>query len=319
MIRLMQLRNAFALAPVLSVLGAVCVPVRALAADEKEVCLTAADQGQSLRDDGKYSVAREQFLTCSRSVCPKLVHDQCTDWLHQLDESMPTVVFGVKDEHGSDMSAVRILVDGKPFATSLDGKPVPMDPGTHDIRFERDDPSQSVSVHVVLRAGEKDREVTAAFPAADGQPDKSSDGSSSHAGESPQASSPFWNGRSITSLSLLGAGAVGVGLGVVFGLQSQSEARSADGIRNDVGSGGCRPNGNPANPRCTTLSDTRDAQNRDAVLNIVFYVGGGALAAGAVAAWLLWPKAEAEPKASAAWIAPMVTPTHAGLRVGGAF
>ena len=318
----MRFRNALALAPALSVLASLCAPARALASDEKEVCLASADQGQSLRDDGKYSVAREQFLTCSRAVCPKLVHDQCTDWLRQLDESMPTVVFGVKDDRGNDLSAVRVLSDGKLAATNLDGKPVPIDPGPHDIRFERDNPTQSVSVHMVLRTGEKNRDVTAAFPALDGEPDKAPEGSPqpSAPGETPGASASFKSGRTITSLALLGAGAASVAVGVVFGLQSQSEANTGDGLKRDLGSGGCGAQGNPADTRCKTLSDTRDAQNRDAVLNVVFYVAGGALAAGAVAAWLLWPKADAESKPSTtAWIAPMLTPTHAGLNVGGAF
>jgi hypothetical protein len=323
MIGRMRFRTALALAPALSVLAGVCAPARALAADEKELCLAAADQGQSLRDDGKYSVAREQFLTCSRPVCPKLVHDQCTDWLRQLDESMPTVVFGVKDERGNDLSAVRVLADGKLAASNLDGKPVSIDPGPHDIRFERDNPTQSVSVHVVLRTGEKNRDVTAAFPPLEGEPDKAPDGSPatpSTPGEASSASGSFTSGRAITSLSLLGAGAVSVVLGVVFGLQSQSEANQGDSLKKDLGTGGCAPSGTTADPRCKTLSDTRDAQNRDAVLNVVFYVAGGALAAGAVATWLLWPRAEAESKPSTtAWIAPVVTPTHAGLSVGGAF
>src|ERR1700688_1559974 len=121
-------------------------------ADQKEACLAAADTGQSLRDDGQYSAAREQFVACSRDACPKLVHDQCTEWLRQLDEATPSVLFGAKDDHGNEVSA-RVLLDGKPIASSVDHKPVNVDPGPHDVRFEHD-PDEPVTMHIVVRAGE---------------------------------------------------------------------------------------------------------------------------------------------------------------------
>ena len=39
-------------------------------ADDREQCATAAEQAQSLRDEGKYRRAREQMLVCARDVCP---------------------------------------------------------------------------------------------------------------------------------------------------------------------------------------------------------------------------------------------------------
>ncbi len=328
----MHVRNVFTLPSVLAFLVSVSATHRVLAADEKEACLSAADQGQSLRDEGKYTGARDQFVACSRSACPKLVHDQCTDWLRQLDESMPTVVFRVKDDKGNDVTAMHAMADGKPLTGILEGKAVPLDPGPHDIRFERDNPSQAVSVHVVLRAGEKAREVSAAFPALETEPEKPTGEppapppvpappeEAPPPPETPVAAPAVGKGRSIASLSLLAAGAVGVGLGVYFGLASQNEARQGDSTAKALGStGACGPAGTPADPRCKTLSDSRDAQNRDAVLDVVFYAAGGALAASAVATWWLWPKPAGEAKATAAWIAPLVGPNHAGVSLGGTF
>jgi hypothetical protein len=322
-IGLMSFRNAFALAPASFVLSIVGTPARAFAADStKDVCLSSADQGQSLRDDGKYSSAREQFATCSRDVCPKLVHDQCSEWLHQLDEAMPTVVLGVKDDHGADVVTARAFADGKLIAPSLDGKPVALDPGSHDIRFERDAPAQSVSMHVVLRTGEKNREVMTAFPAVEGQAPPASEApapspSSPTTPEVPEGSSTSSNGRTITSLALLGGGVVGVGLGVFFGLASQSDKNQAGLLRGVVGTGGCPTPSTNAN--CQQLSDKVDAQNREALVSDVLYVAGGVLAAGALVTWLLWPKSVEERHASAAWVAPMLGPASAGVRVGGAF
>lgn len=321
----MSLRNDFGFALVACALALVSgstVASRAWSADDKEACLSAADQGQSFRDDGKYLSAREQFVTCSRDVCPRLVHGQCTEWLKQIDESIPTVVFALKDDQGSDVATARVSVDGKAIATSIDGKPVPLDPGPHDVRFERDDPSQSVGVHVILRAGEKERAVNAVFPAVEhpaasgGQPGDTT-ATTSPEPESPSKSSGFWNGRSITSASLLGAGVVSVGLGVYFGMQSQSENNQAGNLRGTVGRSGCPTPSTSAT--CQQLSDAVDAQNRDAVLNEVFYVAGGVLAAGAVATWFLWPTSDDAPHPSAIWVAPVGGPAVAGVRVGGAF
>jgi hypothetical protein len=303
---------------------------RAVAADEKEACLSAADQGQSLRDEGKYSGAREQFLICSRSICPKLVHDQCTDWLRQIDESIPTVVFVVKDDKGNEVTAVHVIADGKQLTVVADGRPIALDPGPHEIRFERDNPSQSAGVQIVLRAGEKNREVSVAFPSLEApSPERPPEISPpppapvvavapERVPETRPAPAAVSNARTIASLSLVSAGAVGAGLGAYFGIESQNEANQGNSTAKALGYGACGAAGNPADPRCKSLSDSRDAQNRDAVLNIVFYSVGAALAAGAVAAWVFWPKPAGE-KASVTWIAPAVGSSGAGASVGGTF
>jgi hypothetical protein len=290
------------------------------ASDQKQACLAAADSGQSLRDDGHYSTARDQFLTCARDTCPKIVHDQCTEWLRQLDDAMPTVVFAAKDGHGNDVSGARVFSGSKLVTGNLDGKPVALDPGPYDIRFERDG-GQPVTVHVVLRSGEKNREVTATFP-GEGQPGTTPEGTEpapAPPGE-PLAESSFWNGRNVTSLTLLAAGAVAGGLGVFFGLQSQSENDQAQTIfKKDPINGSSTVCYMSNLPACRDLSDKRDAQNRDAVLNEVFYIAGGTLAVGAVATWFLWPKRQEEHASTAARVVPVLAPGRAGVGVSGSF
>ncbi|HZU83089.1 MAG TPA: hypothetical protein VE987_09245 [Polyangiaceae bacterium] len=309
-----------ALAPLVLVAAAIA-PSSALAADDKEACLAAADQGQSLRDDGHYLVARDQFLTCARDVCPKLVHDQCTEWLRQLDEAMPTVVFAAKDPQGNDIPAARVLSDGKLVTGNLDGKPIALDPGPHDIRFERD-PNESATVHVVLRTGEKNREVATTL--AGGEPTSTPPEGPSPApapppGEQP-AAAPFWGPRAVVSLSLLVGAAAAVGVGAYFGVQSQNEKSTADGLVTTLKSDtACSANLAMNQSACDSLNSARDAQNNDAVLNEAFYIAGGALAVGAVAAWFLWPKPQEEVRASSAWLVPVLGPTGAGLRAGGTF
>ncbi len=318
----MRLRHRLALVSALLV-GQLWTQARAQASDERQACLSAADQGQSLRDEGAYSRAREQFLQCSRDSCPQLVRDQCADWLRELDESMPTVTFAAKDEHGNELSTVTVRVDGRAIASRLGGEVVAIDPGPHEIRFESDPPSRSLSVHVILRAGEKRRRIEAAFSPMNAAPvalPEHALPAAADEGGSMERAALFRKGRTITSLSLLGASAISVGLGVVFGLQSQNEAARADRTRSELGgTGQCAPNGNSNNPKCGTLSDAVDAQSRDTVLDIVLCATGGALAAGAAAAWFLWPRVDRASKPSAAWITPEFGPSGAGVQMGMAF
>src|ERR1700735_3119090 len=65
--------------------------------DEKRACVAAADQGQLVRDAGKYSEATIQFTRCAAEECPSIVRAQCGLWLGQVLEAMPTVVFAMAD------------------------------------------------------------------------------------------------------------------------------------------------------------------------------------------------------------------------------
>lgn len=309
----MLLRRAIAHFLLLPTVVIATVSSRALgaeAAGTKEACLSAADEGQSLRDDSKHMLAREQFLACARDVCPRLVRDQCTEWLRQLDEATPTVVFGAKDNRGNDVTSARVTSDGKLVTDHLDGKPVALDPGPHDIVFEREG-APPATVHVVLQTGEKNRNVSPTNPyllllnTMGGPEASNNDGRSAR----------FLAARNIASLSLLAAGVVGVGAGVAFGLESRSQADQATSLRMSMPSYACA-SGSP--PGCRALGDAVDAQNRDAVLSDVFYVAGGVLAGAAAATWLLWPRPHRD-RPTATWLAPTAGEGRVGLSVGGVF
>jgi hypothetical protein len=134
----------------------------AVAADEKQRCLAASDQGQQLRDDGKYERAREAFTSCARDACPTLVRRDCMKWLADLEQSSPSIVVGAKDEKGADLVNVTVLVDGAPLVTKLDGKPTVVDPGAHVFRFQTAG-YPAVEQHVMVRAGEKSRVILVQF------------------------------------------------------------------------------------------------------------------------------------------------------------
>ncbi|HTQ47166.1 MAG TPA: hypothetical protein VMI75_30635 [Polyangiaceae bacterium] len=136
--------------------------IRAADADDKQQCLRTAEQGQQLRDDGKYARAREAFAACSRSVCPTMVQSDCVKWLRDLEAQSPSVVIMAKDDNGNDLTAVKVTVDGAPLTTTLDGRPLLVDPGAHKFHFEAQG-FPPVDDQVVVYAGEKSRAISAQF------------------------------------------------------------------------------------------------------------------------------------------------------------
>ena len=130
--------------------------------DERAECANAADQAQSLRDEGKYRRAREQMLVCARDACPGPIKSDCGKWLGEVDRDAPTVVFGARDSKGTDVFDVKVSMDGTILSEKLDGKPVLADSGEHTFKFEAKDGSVKEE-RVLLRAAEKARLITAMF------------------------------------------------------------------------------------------------------------------------------------------------------------
>ncbi len=127
-----------------------------------EACFEAAVDGQKLRDAGQLLAAREQFIACAKSTCPEEVQKDCTRWLSELDVTLPTVVFGARDADGNDLLDVHVSVDSMATTGTAAGKPVPLDPGAHLVRFDREG-SAPVEQSLVVRAGEKNRVIIATF------------------------------------------------------------------------------------------------------------------------------------------------------------
>jgi hypothetical protein len=154
------MRRALAVTAVL-VLGSTLAG-GAARADDKGRCISASEQGQQLRDSGKYRAARDAFTQCTRDACPAIVRRDCTRWLSDVTQLWPSVVFGAKDPAGNDLASVSVFADGVPIASTLDGKPVQIDPGEHVFRFETGG-FHAVERQLLVRAGEKSRLVLAQF------------------------------------------------------------------------------------------------------------------------------------------------------------
>ena len=104
--------------------------------DATKACVQAYESAQ---EDSKAELllkARDELRACSAPSCPAILQSDCTNWLGQVVDSVPSVVFAAR-EGGENVFDVSVSMDGKPLAKELDGKPIEVDPGLHTFVFER--------------------------------------------------------------------------------------------------------------------------------------------------------------------------------------
>lgn len=131
-------------------------------ADEVAECVSAAEEGQSLRSAHMLRAARMRLLACSQSNCPAVVRSDCAGWLAEVEKLLPTVVIEARDATGADLVDVQVFVDEQLLTDRMDGLSVAVDPGIHQFRFEHQG-APSVAQQVVIREGEKGRIVSVKF------------------------------------------------------------------------------------------------------------------------------------------------------------
>jgi hypothetical protein len=200
---------------------------------------------------------------------------------------------------GADAKAVSIMVDGQKLASVYVGAPKPIDPGEHKIQATSDGmvsdvvtlhikegARQSVSLALAPQKGAPSvalpTQVTA--PPAQATPPALVTPSPNQmdAATRDTASAPAESGTSalrIASYVALGVGAVGLGAGTVFGLQSVSKRSSADEL--------CPDPNHCLNSKKDTVEELDNAARQAQTLATVGFVAGGVGVAAGVTLLLL--------------------------------
>jgi len=259
---------------------------RSARADEAAVCVAASDRGQVSRDEGRFRAAREEFLKCSRDVCPRLVRKDCAQWLEETAPRIPTVVFGAKDPDGRDVDGVSVKMDGASLAPKLDGRAVSVDPGNHVFTFEA--PGYAAKdERVLLREREQGRAVSVTLTPLSGRPSppRPVDRPPPAKGAGPPLLTWILGGAGV---GLVGAGAAVYVLGVVQ--------------RNDLEKE-CAPN-------CTDAQI--DPVRTKNVVGVALGAAGVSALVGAAVVWLVAPGSSDGAQAGL-WLGP------GSLHVGGRF
>ncbi len=141
---------------VVTILVFALVPENAHGAASATECASSYEQAQILRREGRLCEARSAMVICSSSKCPGIVRKDCALWLSQIEGDIPTVVVVARGVEGTDLTDVRVSIDGRPVQTVARGQAFAVNPGEHVFRFERGE-SKPVQQTVVIHQGEKNR------------------------------------------------------------------------------------------------------------------------------------------------------------------
>jgi hypothetical protein len=260
-------------------------------AQDTDACIAANEKAVALQKKGQLVQARAALSTCAASSCPDAVSSSCRQRLVALGETIPSVVFFAADASGHDLVAVRVTVDGAPYADHLDGRAIVLDPGEHEFRFEAAGQAPVVR-RLVLHQGEKNRreDVVIGLPGAPGPAATPAPAIARVAAPgSGQETATRGAVQRTTGLVVGGVGVAGVVAGGVFGALSMSAHGSYEA---SCGSSIGAPAG-----RCNASGVTgeSDAASKGTASTILFIGGGLATAAGLVL-YLTAPSGVATPE-----------------------
>jgi hypothetical protein len=185
-------------------------------AQDKQACVSAYEKAQQLRGEAKLRAARDQLLVCSRAECPALVRQDCSQWMGEVQNALPSVVIAARDGAGHDVLAVRVSIDGVVVTETLDGKPIPVDPGPHKVKYETAG-SAPIEEQVLVREGERNRPLTVSFARGDARADNRRE---ERRGGTPDDKP----GPPIVAYTLIGVGVIALGSALVLDLVANSDA-----------------------------------------------------------------------------------------------
>lgn len=177
-------------------------------------CLDAYDGSQRARRAGQLVEAQRQLLSCAQVSCPDAVSKECTRWLREVNDALPTLVIGVRDAKGHDLSNVRVTEGDRVLAERLDGRAIELDPGEHRLRLELGG-GRSLDRRVVVRQGEKNRLLQIQLDAP--KPKAKSKPSPTLAAARPEPGIPT------LAIVLGGVGIAALGSFAYFALDAQSD------------------------------------------------------------------------------------------------
>jgi hypothetical protein len=129
---------------------------------DNAACVTSAEDGQRDRGAGKLRSAAKKFVVCADPACPVVVQRDCAKWAAEVADATPTVVVDAHDGDDHDVLDVAVTIDGESLGATLDGKAIPVDPGTHVIAGRRPN-GEEVKQTIVAKEGAKARPVRLVF------------------------------------------------------------------------------------------------------------------------------------------------------------
>jgi hypothetical protein len=289
-------RFSVALTAAVLVAFTVASPARA---DTDDECIAASERAVGSKKSGALLQARQDLASCAAPACPEAVRTSCADRLAELNASIPTIVFDVKNARDEDTASAKIFIDGRLVADSLTGQAIEIDPGAHTLRVELAGETP-IERQLIVREGEKARRETISFPPHEAAPSPPSPPPASSSPLPPPSPEPpraeenaGWSFQKKAGLAVAIVGVAGIGIGAGFGAAATSQWSNAKSECTSIDTCG---------PGSTAQRDHDAAQTSATISTVSFIVGGAALAGGAVLFFL--PSSRAQSSAAHVGIAP---------------
>jgi hypothetical protein len=195
-------------------------------AEPRRSCVQAYDTAQALLERGDLIGARAQLYVCGATSCTEGFQRECVADLEAVEARIPTITLAVQDPAGRDLTKVSVMLDGVPWQSSLDGRELPLNPGSHVLRIAAEG-GAPIEVPILAREREKGRIVRATVRAGAPAPPVEARPADEHAASSTSSSS------SATDVPLLSFVAGGVGVAALgafayFGIAGLGERSDLD-------------------------------------------------------------------------------------------
>ena len=122
----------------------------------KNACAAAHTRAQAREKAGKLREAREVFSTCAAAQCGRAIKKDCAARYAQLETEIPSIIPVLVDDPRKD---VQVSVDGEILTSRLDGRPLSIDPGAHDLTFSAEGEVFAASRFTIARS-ERGRRIS---------------------------------------------------------------------------------------------------------------------------------------------------------------
>lgn len=123
---------------------------------DTDACIAQYDHAVAERKKGSLIAARSAYAECAVESCPSEIKSECERGSAAVADEIPTIVVAARRADGTDVSRGVLLLDGKPVARGLEGLPIELDPGRHELVLRLPDGSEK-KVGLVARANQKGR------------------------------------------------------------------------------------------------------------------------------------------------------------------
>lgn len=125
--------------------------------ESADICIARHRQAQVERSQGRLLAAHQQLRSCLLPQCSPVLREACASLLADVERDTPSVVFAANSEN-RDLLNVTVDDGGTRIAGKLDGVPIRLDPGEHQLQF-RAPGMVPLRKTVVLRAGDQNRRI----------------------------------------------------------------------------------------------------------------------------------------------------------------